>query len=57
MAEYIAKALALVAELDVPDDLRSVVFDKACNLFSTKQITMEQVPIASGGMAIPGARL
>lgn len=39
--EYVAKALALVAELEVPDDLRVTAFERACNLYASKQVTIE----------------
>lgn len=41
--DYLTKALTLVAELDPPDDLRGAVFVKAVDLYSAKQITVEQV--------------
>ena len=40
--EYLAGALALVDELDPPDDLRVAAFTKACDLISAKQIVYEQ---------------
>lgn len=39
--EYVTKALALVDELDVPDDLRITAFERACNLYASKQVTIE----------------
>lgn len=40
--EYVREALAVVDELDVPDDLRAAAFAKACDLISGKQIVFEQ---------------
>ena len=51
--EYVTKALALVADLEVPEDLRAAVFDKACNLYSTKQILVEQVMQGVPNLAVP----
>lgn len=53
--EYLAGALAVVAELEVPDDLRAVAFDKAVNLLASKQITVEPiVPMGNGLGLLPG---
>lgn len=41
--EYLLDALAIVDELDPPEDLRPVVFTAAVNLGSSKQIVIEQV--------------
>jgi len=46
--EYVEKALALVAELDPPDDLRGRVFDQACTFYAAKSITLEQVQPLAG---------
>jgi hypothetical protein len=48
--EYLQAALALIADLDPPDDLRGVAFAKAVDLFSAKQIVFEQQPSA---LALP----
>lgn len=53
---YIEAALALVEELDPPGDLREHVFIKATDLYSAKQIIMEQMQPAFPGMAIPRGR-
>ena len=50
---HLADALALVAELDPPDALRALAFDKAVNLLATKQIVVEQVQPGLPNMAIP----
>jgi len=42
--QYVAAALELVIELDVPPELREVAFAKAVDLFSNKQVFWEQVP-------------
>lgn len=54
--EYLRAALKLVEELDPPSDLRSVCFDRAVNLLSSKQIIAEQTPSLVPNMAIPGQR-
>lgn len=41
--EYVAKALALLDELEVPDELRPTVFERACNLYASKQVTLEVI--------------
>lgn len=41
--EYLTDALAIVAELEVDGDLRGLVFTKAVELLSGKQIIMEQL--------------
>jgi len=46
--EYVEKALALVAELEPPDDLRGLVFSNACTFYAAKQIVMEQVAPLAG---------
>ena len=45
--DHLRAALAIVDELDVPDDLRVAAFTKAADLLSAKQVLLEQ--------AIPGA--
>jgi hypothetical protein len=39
---YLSFALDVVADLEIPDDLREVAFAKAVDLFSSKQIFYEQ---------------
>lgn len=41
--EYVLKALNLVDELHIVDELAPAVFAAACNLYSGKQITLEEV--------------
>ena len=55
--EYLREALTIVDELDPPADLRPLVFDKACNLVSAKNIAVEQVSAGIPTMAIPRGRL
>ena len=51
---YIAAALALVEELEPPEDLRVAAFSKAVDLLSAKQLILEQpAPIGMPAMAIP----
>ncbi len=52
VAKYVRKALDLLDELAVADDLRPHVFTLACNLYSAKQIIVEQV--APGLLELPG---
>lgn len=47
---YLIEALAIVEELDVPDDLRSVAFVKAVDLVSAKSIQVEQVAADLGAL-------
>jgi hypothetical protein len=54
--EYIVAALALVDDLDPPDDLRGPVFAKAADLYSSKQVVLEQVGVLDGGFAMPRGR-
>lgn len=42
--EYVGKALALIDELDVPDDLRPAAFKEAVGLYAAKTLIQEQVP-------------
>ena len=51
--DHLADALALVDELQPPNDLRALAFDKAVNLLSTKQTVIEQVAPGIPNMAIP----
>src|SRR5437867_1685374 len=46
--EYVRETLAIIAELEVPDDLRAVAFTGALNLVSNKNIAIEQT-----GVGIP----
>lgn len=39
--EYIEKALALVGELEIADDLRLEVFRQACTFYASKSVTGE----------------
>jgi hypothetical protein len=39
---YVNAALALVDQIEPPDDLRAPVFEKACDLFAGKQVLMVQ---------------
>jgi hypothetical protein len=40
--EYVCKALSLVSELDPDPRLLASVFEKACDLYASKQIVMTQ---------------
>lgn len=52
--DYIEKSLALLEVLWPPEDLRVSVFDKACNLYSSKSIVQQAPPaIGHGGFALP----
>lgn len=53
---YVNAALALVDEIEPPDDLRASVFEKACDLFSGKQILMMQPQAVDLGVLAPGLR-
>lgn len=55
--EYLAEALAIVAELEVTDELRAVAFTKALDLLASKSITIQ--PPQPMGLATPlgGPRL
>lgn len=46
VVEYLEKALEVVADLDPPEDLRVVVFEKAADWFAAKSVTLEQVGVA-----------
>lgn len=48
VSDYLSTALAIVAEVDPPEDLRGVVLAKAIDLVSGKQIFWEQVPSIPG---------
>jgi hypothetical protein len=54
--DYIQDALTLVAELDPPEDLRVAVFAKAADLYSSKQVLLEQIGMLDGAMATPRGR-
>lgn len=48
--QHIGDAVAIVEALDVPTDLRVPAFEKACEMLSRKEVTIDQlVPT----MAIP----
>lgn len=49
--EYLAGALAIVGELEVPDDLRVAAFGKAVDLLAAKHITFETVAPVGNGLA------
>ena len=52
--QYLETALAIVAEIEVSDDLRRPCFEKAVDLVAGKQITFEQyVPGGVDLRAIP----
>ncbi len=51
--EYVAKALALVDDLDPPSDLRVAAFAKAMELYASKQVMIEAIQPGIGGLAIP----
>jgi len=52
---YLAAALEVVAELEVPDDLRIAAFTKAVDLAASKSVTVEQVaPIGNSLGLMPG---
>lgn len=56
---YLAGALALVEELNPPEDLRVAVFTKAADLATAKQIFIEpadQLAISQPAMTIPRTR-
>jgi hypothetical protein len=53
---YLASALALVAELDVPDDLRVAAFSKAAELLSSKQVVLVQPQFGVPGLPDLGRR-
>lgn len=38
--DHLVGAIALVAELDPPEDLRVAVFDHACRMLSSKQVAI-----------------
>ncbi len=52
---YLAAALALVAELDPPEDLRVACFVKAADLLSAKQLFYEQT--AAPALGLPNMTL
>jgi hypothetical protein len=53
---YLDEALQIVAELDVPDDLRVACFTKAADLIASKQLFIDPADttaVAMPAMAIP----
>jgi len=52
--QYLEQALAIVAELELADDLRVPAFEKAVDLCAGKQITFEQV--VPGGVDLAHVR-
>jgi hypothetical protein len=44
--EYLSDALEVLDALEVPEDLRVAAFNLAVNLFSAKQIMLEQTALA-----------
>ena len=50
VAEYIEKALRLVERLAPPRSLEASVFEKAVDLYSAKQLLLEQ---AEAGVPVP----
>lgn len=54
VAEYLSKALAVVDELELTDELRPVAFVKAVDLYAAKSVTAEQIGLAGlPSMEIP----
>lgn len=51
--EYLRDALAVVEELEPPDDLRVAVFTKAAELAAAKQVTGEAIVAGALGLAVP----
>jgi hypothetical protein len=51
--EYLREALAIVAELDPPADMRAACFVKAVELVASKSITVEQLTAGLGTLAVP----
>jgi hypothetical protein len=49
--EYVRDALAVVDELQPPDDLREAVFTAAVNLRAAKQLTLTGDDVAGAGLA------
>jgi hypothetical protein len=56
VVQYVQLALALVEDLDPPEDLRVPTYMKAIELFASKQVVLEQVGVLDGHMAIPRSR-
>lgn len=50
--DYLTSALVLVEQLDPPSDLREIVFEKACDLYSGKQIVAEQQQMHANGLGL-----
>lgn len=53
VVEYIQAALRVVERLEPAEDLRVVVFSKAVDLLSNKQIVLEQHAIGHPNMVVP----
>lgn len=53
--EYVREGLAVVAELEVPDDLRVAAFTKAVDLASAKSVTVTQLAPVGLGLAPAGS--
>ena len=51
--EHLRAALAILDDLAVPDDLRSIAFERVFNAISTKQIVVEQIAPGLGAMVVP----
>jgi len=51
---HLRDTLAILDDLAVPDDLRTIAFDKVFNTLSTKQIVVEQVAPALGVPVLRG---
>jgi hypothetical protein len=50
---YVNAALSLVEHIEPPDDLRAPVFEKACDLFASKQVLMVQPqPVDLGALGL-----
>jgi len=55
--EYLEGALAIVAELELADDLRAIAFTKAVDLLASKQIVVEAIQPGIPNLAIPRGKL
>lgn len=51
--EVLQRALAVLADLEPPDDLRVAAFTKAADLLGQKHVVIEQVQLGAPTMAIP----
>lgn len=47
---YLRDALEVTEALEPPDDLRGITFAKAVDLFSSKQLVLEQTPAVLAGL-------